>query len=102
MHLEDLDLTADDEHLNVLGKGGQRRTVLLDDSRLVGQLRAHLKQTGTATGRCSGQRRTAGVGRCGINRCRNGGRGTVLGPGCRVAPTQESLGAERTCPVSRR
>jgi integrase/recombinase XerD len=46
LHLEDLDLTADDEHLNVLGKGGQRRTILLDDVRLVGQLRAFLKQTG--------------------------------------------------------
>src|SRR3982750_3644442 len=46
VHLEDLDLTADDEHLNVLGKGGQRRTVLLDDARLVGQLRAYLKHTG--------------------------------------------------------
>lgn len=46
LHLEDLDLTADDEHLNVLGKGGQRRTVLLDEARLVGQLRAYLKQTG--------------------------------------------------------
>ena len=46
LHVEDLDLTADDEHLNVLGKGGQRRTVLLDDPRLVGQLRAYLKQTG--------------------------------------------------------
>jgi integrase/recombinase XerD len=43
MHLEDLNLTADDEHLNVLGKGGQRRTVLLDDTRLVGQLRAYLR-----------------------------------------------------------
>ena len=46
LHLEDLDLTADDEHLNVLGKGGQRRTVLLDDAHLVRQLRAYLKQTG--------------------------------------------------------
>lgn len=46
VHLEDLDLRADDEHLNVLGKGGQRRTVLLDDARLVGRLRAYLKQTG--------------------------------------------------------
>jgi integrase/recombinase XerD len=42
LYVEDLDLTADDEHLNVLGKGGQRRTVLLDDARLVGQLRAYL------------------------------------------------------------
>jgi integrase/recombinase XerD len=46
LYVEDLDLTADDEHLNVLGKGGQRRTVLLDDARLVGQLRAYLKRTG--------------------------------------------------------
>ena len=46
LHLEDLDLTADDEHLNVLGKGGRRRTVLLDDTRLVGQLRVYLRQTG--------------------------------------------------------
>src|SRR4051812_14853037 len=34
VHLEDLDLTADDEHLSVQGKGGQRRTVLLDDPNL--------------------------------------------------------------------
>jgi integrase/recombinase XerD len=46
VHLEDLDLTADDEHLSVLGKGGQQRTVLLDDANLVRQLRAYLKQTG--------------------------------------------------------
>jgi integrase/recombinase XerD len=46
LDVEDLDLTADDEHLSVLGKGGQRRTVLLDDARLVGQLRAYLKRTG--------------------------------------------------------
>ncbi|MBV8230565.1 MAG: tyrosine-type recombinase/integrase [Planctomycetaceae bacterium] len=45
VHLEDLDLTADDEHLSVLGKGGQQRTVLLDDANLVRQLRAYLKQT---------------------------------------------------------
>ncbi|MGZ5949272.1 MAG: tyrosine-type recombinase/integrase [Isosphaeraceae bacterium] len=46
LYVEDLDLTADDEHLNVLGKGGQSRTVLLDDAHLVGQLRAYLKRTG--------------------------------------------------------
>jgi integrase/recombinase XerD len=46
LHLQDLDLTADDEHLKVLGKGGQRRTVLLDDARLVSQLRSYLKWTG--------------------------------------------------------
>ena len=46
LHVQDLDMAADDEHLNVLGKGGQRRTVLLDDAHLVSQLRAYLKQTG--------------------------------------------------------
>jgi integrase len=39
-------LTLDDEHLRVLGKGGRWRTVLLDDRRLVRQLRSYLKQTG--------------------------------------------------------
>ena len=46
LYLEDLDLTPDDEHLRVVGKGGRRRTVLLDDPVVVGQLRGYLKQTG--------------------------------------------------------
>lgn len=46
LYVEDLDMTLDDEHLYIRGKGGQRRTVLLDDSRLVAQLRRYLKQTG--------------------------------------------------------
>jgi integrase/recombinase XerD len=46
MHVEDLDLTPDDERLSVLGKGGRRRTILLDDPRLVAELRAYLKATG--------------------------------------------------------
>ena len=41
LHVEDLDLTFDDEHLHVLGKGNQPRTILLDDPRLVKQLGAH-------------------------------------------------------------
>ena len=44
LSVEDLDLTSDDEHLTVIGKGGRRRTVLLDDLGLVTQLRAYLKQ----------------------------------------------------------
>ena len=39
-------MIRDDEHLRVVGKGGQRRTVLLDDPALVLQLRTYLKQTG--------------------------------------------------------
>jgi integrase/recombinase XerD len=46
LHVEDLDLTVDDERLHVLGKGGQRRTVLLDEAGLVGRLRSYLKRTG--------------------------------------------------------
>lgn len=43
IHLDDLDLTRGDEHLTVLGKGGQRRTVLLDDPKLVNALRKYLR-----------------------------------------------------------
>jgi integrase/recombinase XerD len=46
LHVEDLELTPDDEHLGVLGKGGRRRTVLLDDPRLVAELRGYLKHAG--------------------------------------------------------
>lgn len=46
VHVEDLDLTADDERLSVLGKGGRRRTILLDDRRLVAELRGYLKHSG--------------------------------------------------------
>lgn len=43
IHLDDLDLTRGDEHLTVLGKGGQRRTVLLDDPKLVNALRKYVR-----------------------------------------------------------
>lgn len=46
LHVEDLDLERDDEHAVVRGKGKRRRTVLLDDPRLVKDLRAYLKATG--------------------------------------------------------
>lgn len=45
LDVDDLDLTRDDEHLHVLGKGGHRRTVLLDDPKLVNLLRRYLKET---------------------------------------------------------
>jgi site-specific recombinase XerD len=45
LYVEDLDLTPDDEHVTVMGKGSQRRTILLDDLRLVRDLRAYLRQT---------------------------------------------------------
>src|SRR2546426_6114328 len=46
LQVEDVDLTRDDEHLSVLGKGGRRRTVLIDGDGLVVQLRAYLQHTG--------------------------------------------------------
>src|SRR2546423_9187732 len=46
LYVEDLDLSLDNEHLTVVGKGGKRRTVLLDDPRLVQQLRTYLKRRG--------------------------------------------------------
>jgi site-specific recombinase XerD len=50
LYIEDVDLTLDDERLQVLGKGNQRRTILLDDPRLVKELRTYLKQTGYQQG----------------------------------------------------
>lgn len=46
LQVEDLDLRRDDEHLRVRGKGGQTRTILLDDPRLVARLRTYLRHTG--------------------------------------------------------
>ena len=46
LYIEDLDLSLDNEHLTVVGKGSKRRTVLLDDPHLVQQLRAYLKRMG--------------------------------------------------------
>jgi len=46
IEIEDLDLSRDDEHVTVVGKGRRRRTVLLDDSTLVALLRRYLKTRG--------------------------------------------------------
>jgi site-specific recombinase XerD len=46
LYVEDLDLSPDNEHLTVVGKGNKRRTILLDDPRLVQQLRVYLKRMG--------------------------------------------------------
>ncbi|MDA8333225.1 MAG: tyrosine-type recombinase/integrase [Candidatus Dormibacteraeota bacterium] len=45
LHVDDIALAPDDERLHVLGKGGRRRTLLLDDPRLVAQIKRHLKET---------------------------------------------------------
>jgi len=49
-HVEDLDLTRGDEHLTVLGKGSRKRTVLLDDPKLVNLLRRYLRTLGYTHG----------------------------------------------------
>ncbi|MCA1668124.1 MAG: tyrosine-type recombinase/integrase [Thermomicrobia bacterium] len=46
LYVEDLDLTPDDEHLRVKGKGGRHRTLLLDDPALVRQVRTYLRKAG--------------------------------------------------------
>ena len=46
LHVEDIHLERDDERLSVLGKGGRRRTVLLDDRDVVRLLRRHLRERG--------------------------------------------------------
>lgn len=50
LYVEDIDLALDNEHLTVIGKGGKRRTVLLDDPHLVQQLRTYLKRMGYTYG----------------------------------------------------
>ncbi len=50
LYVEDLDLTPDDEHLSVIGKGKRRRTVFLDDPGLVKDLRSYLTRQGYAHG----------------------------------------------------
>ena len=44
--IEDLDLSLDDEHITVIGKGGRQRTILLDDPALVALLKRYLRQQG--------------------------------------------------------
>ncbi len=46
LHVEDVDLSRDDERVAVLGKGGRRRTLLLDDPQTVRLLRRYLRERG--------------------------------------------------------
>ncbi|MEV0688525.1 tyrosine-type recombinase/integrase [Nocardia sp. NPDC050378] len=50
IHVEDLDLVLDDEHLRLHGKGGSVRTVLLDDRGYVALLKLYLARTGYTSG----------------------------------------------------
>lgn len=46
LYIDDLDLAIDDEHITVVGKGRQRRTILLDDPSLVVLLKRYLDKHG--------------------------------------------------------
>ncbi len=46
LYVEDVDLTIDSERLLVHGKGGRQRSILLDDPRLLRQLKAYLTTRG--------------------------------------------------------
>lgn len=50
LHVEDLDLRLDDEHVRIHGKGGTVRTALLDDRGYVALLRLYLARAGYACG----------------------------------------------------
>lgn len=50
MYVEDLDLTPDDEHLTVTGKGDRQRTLLLDDPAFLALLRRYLKDASYTRG----------------------------------------------------
>jgi integrase/recombinase XerD len=50
LYVEDFDLTVDDEHVRVHGKGGTVRTVLLDDRGYVALVRLYLARTGYTRG----------------------------------------------------
>ncbi|WP_433169890.1 tyrosine-type recombinase/integrase [Kribbella sp. CA-247076] len=50
VYVEDLDLTAGNEHVLVHGKGGRVRILLLDDQQLVNRIRRFLRETGITHG----------------------------------------------------
>ncbi|MDP9868910.1 MULTISPECIES: tyrosine-type recombinase/integrase [Streptosporangium] len=50
LHVEDLDLRLDDEHVRIHGKGGSVRTVLLDDRGYVALLKLYLARAGHTAG----------------------------------------------------
>lgn len=50
LHIDDLDLTQNNEHLYIVGKGGHQRLLLLDDPALLKQMRQYLTKTGYKQG----------------------------------------------------
>jgi integrase/recombinase XerD len=85
--VDDLELTPDDEHVTVLGKGGRRRTVLLDDPALVASLRRYLKVRGYRHGPLFRAEKTTSAALCGMPPCRSCGRSTGRKRRCRPRST---------------
>jgi site-specific recombinase XerD len=46
IYIEDLNLSLDDEHITVMGKGQHKRTLLLDDGALISLIKRYLRQQG--------------------------------------------------------
>lgn len=74
--VDDLELTPDDEHVTVLGKGGRRRTILLDDPALIASLRRYLKVRGYRHGPLFRAEKNHVGGPCGMPPCRSCGPST--------------------------
>ena len=115
LEIGDVDLTLDDEHLRVLGKGGRWRTVLLDDRGLVRQLRSYLQHTGYRHGplfraaknggaaglryqsvqeRWAGYCTQAGV-RCSLHQLRHTHAAELVNDGVSLATIRKRLGHKR-------
>ena len=97
LHVEDLDLRLDDEHVRIHGDGGTVRTVLLDDRGYVALLKLYLARAGytagpggiSAAGRWPGPR--AGPKRA-----------SGVYPSARIRSAAGTPGGDRVCSVAAR
>jgi len=93
IEVDDLDLSRDDEHVTVLGKGGRRRTVLLDDSTLVALLRRYLTARGYRHGALFRAEKTTWAAHCGIP------PSTSSGPNIARKPTSQPRSINSATPT---
>ena len=104
LHVEDLDVRLDDEHVRIHGKGGTVRTVLLDDRGYVALLKLYLARAGYTAGPRSNSVQ-AGYSAFAESRqfsCRRGGRMRCLEMWQSVSsPTVPMSRVERVSPANR-
>jgi len=81
LHVEDLDLRLDDEHVRIHGEDGTVRTVRLDDRGYVALLKLYLARAGYTAGPLFRASITAAAGRCPTTPRTTGGRDTAMRPG---------------------